>query len=377
MSITIAITGQALIHQPLNLDCADAAEMLDFLKADATIGNFEGVIDAPGAWPTKTKTVHAVKEPVLASLAALGFSAMAHANNHAFDLGPPGIAATHAAMQRHNILLAGSGQNLAEAARPVEWSTHSKNLALFSVDLGPQADIVYAGLHRAGIAPLRVRRSTVLPDADYARLLAIHEETGDAARLAARRRAQYSPEATEGFDAFGGSFVRGDRVEGRWTVDPEDLSRLVTALGDAKRRGNIVLLALHNHHWDSDWATSPGWLDGLSRHLVDAGADVIIGTGAPVMQPLSLHRNRAIMPGLGNLIFHTARAELYDAMGIDVWRSVAVRLTLDDDGAVENIAILPLAACRLNSDGRPPALLKGADAEDIVARFMPGNPAPR
>lgn len=376
MSVTIAITGQTLIHEPLRMDGAEAAAVRDFLKADATIGNFEGVVEASGAWPTKTKTVHAVKETAVASLATLGFTAMAHANNHAFDLGPPGIAATHDVMQRHNIRLAGSGANIAEASSPVEWAVRQHKLALFSVDLGPQGEIVYASADRAGVAPLRIHRTTVLPKADYARLLAIHEATGDAARLAARRRTGYSPAIHEGFEAFGSRFVTGERVEGRWSVDSADLERLTTALRNAKSLGRIVILALHNHHWDADWAMPPGWLDRLARELVDAGADVIVGTGAPVMQPARFYRNRAIMPGLGNFIFHTGRAEVYDEKRVDVWRSVAVRLTLDAGGAMEGIEILPIQAARLSADPQSPRPLAGDDAHEIRERFMSGTSSP-
>jgi poly-gamma-glutamate capsule biosynthesis protein CapA/YwtB (metallophosphatase superfamily) len=37
------------------------------------------------------------------------FHAVTHANNHAFDLGPPGIASTRAAVEAAGLKLAGSG----------------------------------------------------------------------------------------------------------------------------------------------------------------------------------------------------------------------------------------------------------------------------
>jgi poly-gamma-glutamate synthesis protein (capsule biosynthesis protein) len=370
MSVTLAVTGQALIHTPLNVKSDGAAVVRAFLKADVTIGNFEGVVETPGGWPTKTKTLHAAPADVVASLAALGFTAMAHANNHAFDLGPPGIAATHAAMRRHGILLAGSGATLAEAMRPAEWSVGGQAFALFSVDLGPQADIVYAGEARAGIAPLRVRRTIVLPEADLAVIARIHEATGDAARLAARRKVGYSPEVDNGLEAFGTRFVHGDRVAVRFEPDPADFARLVEGLRAAKSAGRIVLLTLHSHHWDADWTVPPPWYDALTRDLVDAGADVILGTGAPVLQPMRIHRDRAILPGLGNLIFHTARAATYDAEGVDVWRSVAARLTLDRDGALKDIDVLPLRVSRLEAGASSPEPLDGTDASSLRARFL-------
>ncbi len=371
MSITIAITGQALIHRALDFDCDGAADLLAFLKADAVIGNFEGVVQAEGAWPTKTKTVHAVKPDAIASLARLGYTAMAHANNHAFDLGPSGIAATHGALDQHRILLAGSGQNLDEATRPVEWPVGDKAIALFSVDLGPQADIVYASGDRAGIAPLRIKRNILLPASDYAKISSIHQALGDEARLQARRRVGYSPAADQALEAFGSHFKVGERVESEWSADQGDLTRLTTQLRLAKSQGKIVLLALHNHHWDADWSRTPPWLDRLSEELINAGADAIIGTGAPVLQPMRLYKGRAIAPGLGNFIFHTARGETYDEMAVDVWRSVAVRLTLDESGRCSAVEIMPIRASRLEAKTHAPVPLVGQEAHEMRERFLP------
>lgn len=371
MSIAIAITGQALIHRPLDFGCEQASELTDFLKAGSLVGNFEGVLQAEGAWPTKVKTVHAVKPDAIASLARLGFTAMAHANNHAFDLGPPGIAASHAVLNQHGILLAGSGQTLGDATRPVEWSVGKRTIALFSVDLGPQGDIVYAGGDRAGIAPLRVKRSIHLPPADYAAISAIHQTLGDEARLQARRRVGYSAALDGGLEAFGSHFKIGERVEAEWSADQGDLTRLTTQLRYAKSCGKIVLLALHNHHWDADWSRTPVWLDRLGEELIDAGADVIIGTGAPVMQPMRLYKGRAIAPGLGNFIFHTARGETYDEKGVDVWRSVAVRLTLDESGRCSNVEVMPIRASRLRQNTLAPLPLRGDEAREIRERFWP------
>lgn len=371
MSITIAITGQALIHRPLDFNCVGATELLAFLKADAVIGNFEGVVQAEGAWPTKVKTVHAVKPDAIASLARLGFTAMAHANNHAFDLGPPGIAATRAVLNQHGILLAGSGQTLDEATRPVEWSVGERTIVLFSVDLGPQGEIAYAGSDRAGIAPLRMKRSIQLPASDYATIAAIHQALGDEARLRARRRVGYSAAVDQGLEALGAHFKIGARVESEWSVDHDDMTRLTSQLRLAKSQGRIVLLALHNHHWDADWSRTPSWLDRLSEELIDAGADVIIGTGAPVMQPMRLYKGRAIAPGLGNFIFHTARGETYDEEGVDVWRSVAARLTLKEDGHCSKVEIMPISASRLGHNTHVPLPLGGEETREIKKRFWP------
>src|SRR6187551_612410 len=91
--ISLAVTGQALIETPLDLESSAGRPVREFFAgADLGFANFEACIQAPGAWPTKTKTLHAAPPDVLVSLRNLGVGAVGHANNHAFDLGPPGAA---------------------------------------------------------------------------------------------------------------------------------------------------------------------------------------------------------------------------------------------------------------------------------------------
>ncbi|MDO1583011.1 CapA family protein [Rhizobium oryzicola] len=370
MPLTIAVTGQALIHQPLQLS-AEASLLAHFLSSDATLANFEGVVEAYCAWPTKTKTVHAVKRDVVRSLAELGFRAMAHANNHAFDLGPPGIIASRTAFDVHGMALTGSGNDLNEALKPAYISTPQRRISLYSVDLGPQPDIVYAAPTRPGIAPLRLRRRIRLPESEYQMMTSIQQALGDDRRLAARRAVGYSPAQTEGFDAFGTTFLPGDRVAADWQVDPEDWQQLASRLQASRDRNELIVVAIHNHHWDADWATTPAWLDALTDQLVEYGADLVIGTGAPVMQPMRFHRGRPILSGLGNFIFHTARSDTYDREGVDVWRSVAVRLTFSDEGLLEHVNVMPIAVGRPSNgeEADQPMPLEGQDADEIYTRY--------
>jgi len=135
-----------------------------------------------------------------------------------------------------------------------------------------------------------------------------------------------------------------------------------------------VAVAIHGHHWDANWKTTPDWLIDLCRSLIDRGADLVLGTGAPVMQPIAFHRGRAIIAGLGNFVFHTGRPATYDEKGVDVWRSAAIRLTLADDGACEKLELLPVSVGRPVDHGLPlgPVPLRGPDADDIRERALSG-----
>lgn len=368
MTVTLAFIGQCAVHGPLDL--GPSAAVIDALRtADVTLANLEATVAVAGAWPSKTKTLHLAEPDALTALADLGVSAVAHANNHAFDLGPPGIAATHAAAARAGIAITGSGDTRAVALRPIRRG----RVAIFAVDLGPQPDIVYADDSRAGIAGLRLSRAVALPPEQLARMRTLAVDLGDDARLAARRRAGYDAE-TSALTLFGTRFIEGTTVAPIWRTDAAERDRLIAAIRAEKTAGHIVVVALHAHHWDADWSVTPHWFQALAEDLVAAGADVIAGTGAPVLQGAGVIGGRAVFSSLGNAIFHTHRAGRYDAEGLDVWRGACLRLTLADDGALEAAAVLPLAVGRPEPGpaGRPPgpSPLRDTVAAAIFGRLV-------
>ncbi|WP_105428916.1 CapA family protein [Neorhizobium sp. T6_25] len=372
--LTVAVTGQILIHGPLDLHGEGQAEVQDFLEADVVFGNLEATVETAGAWPTKTKTLHLASPDALVSIRELGFHAVTHANNHAFDLGPPGIASTRAAVEMAGLKLAGSGLDIEQAAAPVIVPGPEQSLAIFSVDLGPQPDINYASTERGGIAPLRVKRTVSVPAEEFETLKRIVETLGDDKRGAARAAVGYDVGERPELEVFGTPVAAGDAIGARWTANEVDMQRLVDGIDAAKAIGDLVAVALHGHHWDSNWKTTPDWLLDLCRGLIDCGADLVLGTGAPVMQPLILYRGRVIIAGLGNFVFHTGRPATYDEKHVDVWRSAAIRLTLADDGRCKRLELLPISVGRPVDHDLPlgPVPLQGSDADDIRERAFAG-----
>jgi len=372
--LTVAVTGQILIHGPLDLCGEGQAEVRDFLEADVAFGNLEATVETAGAWPTKTKTLHLATPEALVSVRELGLHAVTHANNHAFDLGPPGIASTRAAVETAGLKLAGSGADIEQAAAPAIVPGPHKSLAIFSVDLGPQPDINYASAERAGIAPLRMKRTVSVPADEFETLKRIVVTLGDDKRGTARAAVGYDAGERPDLDVFGTPVVSGEAIAARWAADEKDMQRLADGIDAAKTIGDLVAVAIHGHHWDANWKTTPDWLIDLCRSLIDRGADLVLGTGAPVMQPIAFHRGRAIIAGLGNFVFHTGRPATYDEKGVDVWRSAAIRLTLADDGACEKLELLPVSVGRPVDHGLPlgPIPLRGPDADDIRERALSG-----
>ena len=350
-SLSVAVSGQALLHGALDLSTPGADQVRAVLtQSDAAIVNLEATLETDGAWPTKTKTLHLTNAAGMASLRALGFNGLTHANNHAFDLGPPGIVNTRSVAESQGFQFAGSGIDRRSAGGFVSIATSRGAIALLSVDLGPQPDLVYASVERAGINPLRVRRKVSVPPQEFDILRTIVSSLGDDRREAARAAVGYRPtlsNAARVLEVFGTEVFEGEAIQNQFEADRDDLAAFEKVLAEACATSAIVVVALHNHHWDPDWSRSPSWVLDLARRLIDEGADLVFGTGAPVLQGVAFHRNKPIFAGLGNLIFHTRRADTYDRQGIDVWTGAVCRCLFDvSDRSCTRLEILPVAVGR-------------------------------
>lgn len=93
--------------------------------------------------------------------------------------------------------------------------------------------------------------------------------------------------------------------EGRMRVALlRDEAQLAQALADARTRADLVVLALH---WGRDFAGQPTAAQrALARRLVEAGADLVVGTGPHVLHPVerltSSRGDALIFYSLGNFI---------------------------------------------------------------------------
>jgi poly-gamma-glutamate capsule biosynthesis protein CapA/YwtB (metallophosphatase superfamily) len=368
---TIAATGQLLTHGPLDLASPGSQRLRAFLsEADCTVGNFEGTVETPGAWPTKTKTLHLATPEALRSIRELGFDAVTHANNHSFDLGPPGIASTKAAALGAGLAFTGSGLNIDEARAPAIVERHRKRIATLAVCLGPQPDIVYASSDRAGIAPLRMRRAVAMPDAEFDAFRRVSSALGDDLREKNRSRMGYRQEALadDQTEVFGTTIKRSSAVAPEWSAHPGDLASFNARLDQTCADADFVVVSVHSHHWDPDWSRTPHWLHQLACGLIDRGAHMVVGTGSPVVQPVAFHRGRPILGGLGNLIFHTRRPGTYDREGVSVWDSIACRARFSESGECTELAIMPVAVGR--PDEGPNGLPVGPQAHEEDAAEM-------
>jgi poly-gamma-glutamate synthesis protein (capsule biosynthesis protein) len=130
-----------------------------------------------------------------------------------------------------------------------------------------------------------------------------------------------------------------------------DDSRLVRAVRDADAAGDVVVVYLH---WGEELASCPTTRQqDLARSLSDAGADVVVGTHAHVLQGSGTLGSTYVSYGLGNFFwYHGNQSE-----------TGVLQLTVDD-GRVTDDTWVP---GRIRPDGGNPQPLSGAAADAATA----------
>ena len=124
-----------------------------------------------------------------------------------------------------------------------------------------------------------------------------------------------------------------------------------------KSAATIVML-----HWGIEYDTMfNGYQQTIARELINAGADLIIGTGPHVLQGIELYRGSLICFSSGNLIFD-------DLANDETTASMIVRMTLmkSSEGITKRFDILPLRT-RNAFDG--PSCPSATDAQNILANI--------
>ncbi|MDH7975489.1 CapA family protein, partial [Sphingomonas sp. AR_OL41] len=132
-ALRVALLGQALIQQDLRRIAwpgrAPIAAMLE--QADVAFTDLETAIAGNGLTPTRQgEVLHAAPPAVIDCLADLGISLVATSNNHAWDLGTPGIMVALAALDARRIVHAGSGRDLATASAAATRASLAGTVAL-------------------------------------------------------------------------------------------------------------------------------------------------------------------------------------------------------------------------------------------------------
>lgn len=338
--LTVILTGQSMIRSDLRASAPAAVERMRPLLqgGDVIFTNLEGTVAEPGESAAEGRGFLTPSQ-ALDALQALGFNLLALADNHAFDLKAPGITNTLAETHRRGIVHAGTGASLAEAAAPAYLHLPKLTVALVACASGLIAPDGNATADRPGVNELRIRAGGQA-----------NEATADLAGAGAN------------------------------TPDPEDAQRILASIRAARRQSDLVIVYQHNHVFGNrSFATifSEGmterlapneWLRSWTHAEVDAGADVVVLHGAPLLHGIEIYHGRPIFYDLGNFIYNLPPTITY----IDepmAWESVVARLEYRGR-ALHAITLSPIVLNAIG-EGQPDTHDPHANNEFLDTRGLP------
>ncbi len=340
-AITISLTGQSMIRSDLRTTKPQAvATIRGMLSGDVVFTNLEGAVAMSGQ-TTQEGRGFLMPPPALDALSAMGFNLLALSGNHAFDLNAVGIRNTLTETGRRNLLHAGTGNDLAEASAPAYLKTSRGTVALVASASGLIGNGARATSDRPGVNELRLT-------------------SGDREN-----------EATD--DLSGASSN---------VPNAEDSRRILQSIRDARQHADLVIVYQHNHVFGNrsfstifteglpERLAPNAWLVKWTHDEIDAGADIVVMHGAPLLHGVEIYRGRPIFYDLGNFIYNVPPTLTY----IDepmAWESVVATVDFNTTGKyVSSISLRPIVLNPIG-DGQPDAHDPHASNEFLHTRGLP------
>lgn len=313
-------------------------------SADVAFTNFEGTIRS--GYPMKVMNLHGIEPSSLDFFPWMGFRLLSLANNHAFDYGPTGLLATLEETRRRDLIGAGIGHDLTEAAMPAYLDTSSCRAALIAMtdssilpEIACATDELRPGMGRPGVNPLRHESivQTVMAD-EWCNLKALGERIGFNLRNA-REVACGWEERSEGSIWFAGtSFSAGRNYVQEVNLHQADRVRLFQQIQAAVSEAKYVFVSFHDHMWAHSWQEVLPWKRAFARACIDAGAHAFLGHGVPALSGIEIYKGCPIFYSLGNFIFHETPGKWHVP---EVWESVGV-VSDFEESQVTSVELIPL-----------------------------------
>ncbi len=335
-ALSVVATGDSFITRRIVAGPQTEALAARLGGAEVCFTNFEMLTPCGEGFPNAESggTWACGPAEVADDLRALGFNMVAWANNHTLDYSYGGLAATQRELARAGLVAAGVGATLAEAAAPRYLETPAGRVALIG------ACASFHGTDRAGnqrpdqrgrpgLNPLRHTSTWLLPREELASLAAMAAACGINARFETRVRAGFARPPEPGVVLFGEHRFREGPAGVHTEPHPGDLARLRTAIADARRQAEFVLVSLHAHEQRGGVLAEPAeFVETACRAFIEAGADAVIGHGPHVLRGIEIYQGRPIFYSLGNFFFQNETIEnlpsdYFEALGLDLAASTA------------------------------------------------------
>ena len=319
-TLNITLTGQSMIRSDIRVNTPTAvATISPLLKGDVIFTNFEATVIE------KEQSTHDgrfVSPPeALDALQAFGFNLVALSDNHSFDLKVPGIQNTLREVKSRNLAHAGIGNTLKEAAAPGYLHTPKGTVALVAMASGLIAEGGSATATRPGVNELRI-------------------EAGGKPN-----------ESTSLLPVEPGN-----------EPNPEDKQRILQSIRDARQHADVVIVYEHNHVFLNRPFTAlfneelperlapADWLKKWTHEEIDAGADIIVMHGAPLLHGVEIYHGRPIFYDLGNFIFNLPPVDVQLDEPI-IWESVVAHVEFQGKN-LQSITFQPIVMNKIGQ-GQP------------------------
>jgi poly-gamma-glutamate capsule biosynthesis protein CapA/YwtB (metallophosphatase superfamily) len=338
-AITITLAGQSMIRSDLRESAPAAVPVIQaLLKGDVVFTNFEAAVAEKGQTVREGRGFLTPPE-ALDALKTFGFNLVAMSGNHAFDLKVPGIQNTVREADKRNIVHAGTGNNVAEATGPGYLRTPKGTVALLASASGLIAPGGSATAERPGVNELRIMAGDKQ-----------NEATVDLPGAPAN------------------------------TPNPEDSKRILQSIRDARQHADLVIVYQHNHVFSTHSFTnvfSEGlperlapneWLIKWTHAEVDAGADIVVMHGAPLLHGVEIYHGKPIFYDLGNFIYNLTPVLTYIDEPMN-WES-AVAYVQFQGRNLQSITFRPIALNNVG-EGQPDIHDPFADNQFLRTRGLP------
>jgi poly-gamma-glutamate synthesis protein (capsule biosynthesis protein) len=325
--LSLAVVGDVIPARPLFPAPPELQRVVGVLgAADVTVGNLDSALTTRGYPREKLINVRAHPDVVAPDLARMGFDVISVANNHATDYGETGLFDTLEALRAAGVQPVGGGEDLAAATAPVvvEAAGWRVGVSAWTAVLPTGAA---ASPARPGLAPLHVRTAY---EVDPYLLM---EEPATVPTV-------------------------------RSHVDEADLARACETVARLRADTDFVVVLVH---WGG------GLSEGLAEYqsplghaLLDAGADVVVGSHPHRVLGIERHGEKAIIYSGGTLVEQIDHGvvgpELAHIFGLLSPDSFIATLDVAPDGRYG----LRLTPATIPDDAGVPRLAEG-DAFDRIA----------
>src|ERR1700680_2944216 len=141
----------------------------------------------------------------------------------------------------------------------------------------------------------------------------------------------------------------------------EDSRHILQSIREASKKADLVIVSQHNHVYDKPFETMmleelperlvpPDWVKKWTHAEVDAGADIIVMHGAPLLHGIEIYHGRPIFFDLGNFIFQAPPVDtlLSEPMS---WESVVAYVQFQGK-KLQSITLRPIALNNVG-EGQP------------------------